>query len=221
MKTYVIILAGGVGKRMDLDIPKQFIPIAGMPVIMHTIKKFRDYDPKIEIIVALPNAHISLWKDLCNEFNFGIEHQIVRGGKERFYSVKNALERIPNNAIVLIHDGVRPLVSDKTIDRVRQRAIEKGNAIPYLPSPESIRKVSSNGSKAVNRSEFVRIQTPQGFIAKDIKKAYYQDYSEEFTDDASVFEAMGNTIEMVIGNNRNIKITQAIDLVIVESLMDS
>ncbi len=219
MKTYVIILAGGVGKRMNLDIPKQFIPIAGKPVIMHTIQRFRDYCPRLEIIVTLPNAHISLWKDLCNEFNFVTEHQIVRGGEERFYSVKNALARVPDDAVVLIHDGVRPLVSDKTIDRVRQRVIEKGNAIPYLPSPESIRKVSANGSKAVNRSEFVRIQTPQGFIAKDIKQAYNQDYSENFTDDASVFEAMGNSIEMVIGNNRNIKITQAIDLVIVESLM--
>jgi len=219
MDTYVIILAGGIGTRMELAIPKQFIPIDGLPVIMHTIQKFRDYDPKIEIVLALPDAHFSLWKDLCREFNFGVEHQIVRGGSERFFSVKNALDRVPDEAIVLIHDGVRPLVSEKTIDRVRQRAIEAGNAIPYIASPDSLRQVDGDMSIAVDRSKFVRIQTPQGFLAKKIKEAYKCDFKTTFTDDASVLESSGEKIELVLGNNRNIKITQPIDLVVVESLM--
>ncbi|MCK5846322.1 MAG: 2-C-methyl-D-erythritol 4-phosphate cytidylyltransferase [Bacteroidales bacterium] len=220
MKTYAIILAGGIGSRMETVIPKQFIPIAGKPVIMHTIQTFRDYDPKLEIIIALPDAHVSLWKDLCSEFKFDIEHQIVRGGKERFFSVKNALERVPNDAIVLIHDGVRPLVSIKTIDRVREKTIDKGNAIPYIPSPDSLRVLNDNGSKAVDRSKYIRIQTPQGFLAKDIKEAYNGEYKSTFTDDASVLESLGKTIELVLGNNRNIKITQPIDLVIAESLIE-
>jgi len=219
MDTYVIILAGGIGTRMETAIPKQFIPIAGKPVIMHTIQRFRDFDPKMEIVLALPDAHISLWKDLCNEFNFGVEHQIVRGGSERFFSVKNALDRVPDEAIVLIHDGVRPLVSDKTIDRVRERVIEKGNAIPYIASPDSLRILLGDSSSAVDRSKFVRIQTPQGFRAKNIKEAYKKDFQKTFTDDASVLEANGENIELVLGNNRNIKITQPIDLVLVESLM--
>ena len=219
MNTYVIILAGGIGSRMESAIPKQFIPIVGKPVIMHTIQTFRDFDPKMEIILALPEAHTALWKDLCSEFKFGVEHQIVRGGRERFFSVKNALDRVPDDAIVLIHDGVRPLVSENTIDRVRQCAIEKGNAIPYITSPDSLREVDGEKSIAVDRSKFVRIQTPQGFQAKKIKDAYKGDFKPFFTDDASVLEAMGEKIELVLGNNRNIKITQPIDLVIVESLM--
>ena len=103
MKTFVVILGGGVGTRMESQMLKQFIPIVDKPIIMHTIQKFRDFDPKMEIIVVLPEAHIALWKDLCNEFKFDIEYQLVRGGKERFYSVKNALERIPDNELVMIH----------------------------------------------------------------------------------------------------------------------
>ncbi len=219
METYAIILAGGIGSRMESAIPKQFIPIAGKPVIMHTIQAFRDYNPKMEIIIALPDAHISLWKDLCNEFNFGVEHQISRGGRERFFSVKNALERVPDNSIVLIHDGVRPLVSSKTIDRVRERTIEKGNAIPYIESYDSLREIDGLKSSAVDRKKIIRIQTPQGFKSKDIKEAYNNKYQPSYTDDASVLESAGKTIELVLGNNRNIKITQPIDLVIVESLM--
>lgn len=219
MDTYVIILAGGIGSRIDSAIPKQFIPIAGKPVIMHTIQTFRDYNPKMEIIIALPDAHISLWKDLCNEFNFGVEHQISRGGKERFFSVKNALERVPDNSIVLIHDGVRPLVSSKTIDRVRERTLEKGNAIPYIESCDSLRKIDGTKSSSIDRSKIIRIQTPQGFIAKDIKEAYNNKYLASYTDDASVLESTGKKIELVAGNNRNIKITKPIDLVIIESLM--
>lgn len=220
MKTYVVILGGGVGQRMGSTIPKQFIPLLGKPIIMHTIQNFRDFDPKIEVIVALPEAHITLWKDLCNEFKFGIEHQIVRGGKERFYSVRNALERIPDDSIVLIHDGVRPLVSHEAIDRVRQRAIEKGNAIPYVDMNESLRKLKADSNKAVKREFYKVVQTPQAFQSSTIKAAYKNRFRKSFTDDASVLEASGVEIEMVYGNLKNIKITRPIDLAIAESLID-
>ncbi len=219
MKTFVVILGGGVGTRMESQMLKQFIPIVDKPIIMHTIQKFRDFDPKMEIIVVLPEAHIALWKDLCNEFKFDIEYQLVRGGKERFYSVKNALERIPDNELVMIHDGVRPLVSHESIDRVRQCAIEKGNAIPYVDINESIRKVSKGKSNSVNRDNFKIIQTPQAFKSELIKAAYQQKYRKSFTDDASVLEADGHQIELVYGNLKNIKITRPIDLSVAEGFM--
>lgn len=219
MRTFAVILGGGVGARMETSIPKQFIPLNGKPVIMHTIQNFNDFDPKMKVIVVLPDEHFQLWKDLCIEFNFGIEHQIIRGGKERFYSVKNALEGIPDDSLVLIHDGVRPIISHETIDRVRQRAIEKGNAIPYIDINESIRKVSSEKNKPVKRENYKIIQTPQAFKTEIIKTAYKNRYRKSFTDDASVFEADGGKVELVLGNVRNIKITRPIDLIIAESLM--
>jgi 2-C-methyl-D-erythritol 4-phosphate cytidylyltransferase len=219
IKTFVIILGGGIGSRMEYHIPKQFIPLKGKPVIMHTIHNFHHFDPKMEIIVVLPEAHIALWKDLCNEFKFDIEHQIVRGGSERFYSVKNALDRIPEGQLVLIHDGVRPLVTHETIDRVRQTAIEKGNAIPYIDHNESLRQIVGETSKAVKREKYKIIQTPQAFNSTLIKNAYQLKYRKSFTDDASVLEASGTNIEMVLGNLKNIKITRSIDLSIAESLM--
>ena len=220
MRTFAVILGGGVGNRMESDIPKQFIPLAGKPVIMHTIENFKNFDPKLEIILVLPEPHIQLWKDLCNEFDFDVEHQIIRGGKERFYSVKNAITHLPDDSIVLIHDGVRPLVSHQTIDRVQQRAIEKGNAIPYIDINESIRRIGPKGNKSVKRNNLKIIQTPQAFRTADIKLAYAARYRKSFTDDASVFEANGNEIELVFGNFRNIKITRPVDLVIAESLID-
>ena len=219
METYAIILGGGVGKRMDNLIPKQFIPIVGKPIIMHTIQKFRDFDPKLEIILVLPDAHITLWKDLCNEFKFGVEHQIVRGGKERFYSVKNALERLPGEGIVLIHDGVRPLVSHKTIGRVIKKATKKGNAIPYIDINESIRKITKKVTKPVKRESYKLIQTPQAFKVELIKKAYQTKFQKSFTDDSRVLETMGEQIELVRGNLENIKITRPIDLTIAGALL--
>ncbi len=219
MRTFAVILAGGIGLRMESEIPKQFIPLAGKPVIMHTISNFRKFDSKLEIIVVLPEEHVDLWKELCNEFRFEIEHTIIRGGKERFHSVKNALDIIPDNCLVMIHDGVRPLVSHRSIDRVRQKAIEKGNAIPFVDINESIRKVGKDKSKAVKREQFKIIQTPQAFISQDIKLAYQQKYKKSFTDDASVYEGLGNKVELVLGNNKNIKITRPIDLIIAERLL--
>jgi 2-C-methyl-D-erythritol 4-phosphate cytidylyltransferase len=219
MEKYVLIIAGGLGKRMNSSIPKQFIPIAGKPVLMHTIAKFKDYDPKINILVIIPRVHIRLWKDLCQEFGFAIEHQIISGGKERFYSVKNGLKQVPKDSLVLIHDGVRPLVSNETIERVVNTSIEKGNAIPFMDITQSVRKLSKGKSRAINRKDFKVIQTPQGFHSDFIKDAYSKRYRKSFTDDASVLEASGYEINLVKGNNKNMKITSSIDIHIVECLM--
>ena len=219
MEKYVLIIAGGIGRRMNMDIPKQFIPVVGKPVLMHTISKFHDYDSKINIIVIIPKEHIPLWKDLCSEFNFKIEHQIVKGGKERFYSVKNGLELVPEKSLVLIHDGVRPLVSNETIVRVVDGCLEKGNAIPFIDMTQSVRRENRGKNSIINRNQLKVIQTPQGFDSKLIKKAYTKNYRASFTDDASVLEVIGHEINLVKGNNKNIKITNSTDLHFVECLM--
>jgi 2-C-methyl-D-erythritol 4-phosphate cytidylyltransferase len=219
MEKYVLILAGGLGKRMNTSIPKQFIPIAGKPVLMHTIAKFKNHDPKMNILVIIPKVHIPLWKDLCTEFGFNIEHQIVSGGKERFYSVKNGLKRVPEDSLVLIHDGVRPLVSNETIKRVVNTSLEKGNAIPFLDISQSIRKLTKGKNRMINRNNIKIIQTPQGFHSNDIKEAYAKRYRNSFTDDASVLEALGHEINLVKGNNKNMKITSSTDIHLVDCLL--
>ena len=219
MEKYVLIVAGGMGKRMQMNIPKQFIPIAGKPVLMHTISVFHDFDPKFHIVVVIPKEHIPLWKDLCTEFNFKVEHQIVQGGKERFYSVKKGLERVDNDALVLIHDGVRPLVSRETIQRVSAEAEQKGNAIPYIDIVHSIRKIGKGKSRAVDRSRFKIIQTPQGFHSNLIKSAYARRYRKSFTDDASVIEALGYEVNLVKGNTKNMKITNSMDIQLAECFL--
>jgi 2-C-methyl-D-erythritol 4-phosphate cytidylyltransferase len=219
MEKYVLIIAGGIGRRMNMDIPKQFIPIAGKPVLMHTISKFVEYDSDIIIVVIIPKEHIPLWKDLCKEFNFKINHEIVKGGKERFYSVKNGLKVVPEESLVLVHDGVRPLVSNETINRVVEGSKEYGNAIPYIDMTQSVRKLANGKNKAINRNQLKLIQTPQGFHSSLIKQAYAKRYRASFTDDASVLEAMGHEIKLVKGNHKNIKITSSTDLHIVECLI--
>ena len=219
MKKYVLILAGGVGQRMNMDIPKQFIPINGRPVLMHTIARFYEYDKTMDIIVIIPRAHVSLWKDLCVEFSFKIKHQIVNGGKERFYSVKNGLKVVDENSLVLIHDGVRPLVSFDAINRVVETSEEKGNAIPYIEMNQSVRKIDARGNRAIDRSQLKLIQTPQGFHSNIIKEAYAKRYRKSFTDDASVLEALKYEINLVRGNHKNIKITSSTDLHLVDCLM--
>lgn len=219
MNRFALILAGGTGTRMKTGIPKQFIPINGLPVLMHSFKRFRDFDPKMQLIAVLPEEHIPLWKDLCTEFKFGIEHQIVRGGKERFFSVKNGLQHVNDDALVAIHDGVRPMVSQETIKRVFDTAKQKGNAIPCVPLTQSLRQLTPDGSKSKPREEHRLIQTPQCFNSTLIKRAYEADYLQHFTDDASVLEHSGHPIHLVEGNHENIKITLPMDIRIAESLL--
>jgi len=220
MDTYVLITAGGQGKRIAALFPKQFIPIAGKPLLMRTIEIFKDYNPKFKIVLVIPEEHVHLWKDLCTEFDFQIEHQIVRGGNERFHSVQNGLHHIPHDSLVLIHDGVRPLVRPDTIERVIKTSQEKGNAIPCVVPTQTVRQVLESGSnKHLNRTELRLVQTPQGFHSNLIKEAYNQVFDPKFTDDASVLESLGHQINIVEGNYSNIKVTHSADIKLVEALL--
>jgi 2-C-methyl-D-erythritol 4-phosphate cytidylyltransferase len=220
MKKSIIITAGGIGKRMKSDIPKQFIELNGSPILMHTIKRFFDFDNKIQIIVVLPEAHISFWNGLIEKHNFNINHTIVTGGRERFYSIKNGLQ-LSNGDIIGVHDGVRPFVSLEVIDRTFTNATNLSTAIPILNLKESIRMISADDSKSVNRSIYKIVQTPQCFKSEILKKAYLQDYSVQFTDDASVVEQLGYKINLVPGNDENIKITTPMDLKLAEVLCNN
>jgi len=217
MKKYIVIVAGGKGLRMGNDIPKQFLELNGIPILMHTIKQFFTYDNSISIILVLPSIQIELWKSLCYKFSFDINHQIISGGDERFYSVKNGLSAInDDNSIVAIHDGVRPLVSIETIDRCFSSSIILGNAIPAIPIVDSLRLIDANCNEVLDRNKVRLIQTPQTFRTRLIKEAYNQNWHSGYTDDATVFESLGNKINLVEGNIENIKVTSPFDLKVAE-----
>lgn len=228
MERYVIIVAGGKGLRMGADLPKQFIPIEGKPVLMHTLDAFYEWDPSIGIVLVLPEEHQDYWRMLCRELNCTIEHYIVEGGNTRFQSVKNGLEFLqdemgiaPNReqkAWIAVHDGVRPFPSPDVIDNCFNSAEQEGNAIPVIPIIDSIRVVTEHGSHPVDRSDYYAVQTPQVFHSDILMRAYQQEYSPEFTDDASVVEANGETINIVPGNRENIKITTPFDLLIAKAI---
>jgi 2-C-methyl-D-erythritol 4-phosphate cytidylyltransferase len=219
---YTIIVAGGSGKRMGNIIPKQFMLLNGIPVLMHTLNAFYTNEYQPQIILVLPESEDFFWQQLIEEYQFKIPHQIVYGGTERFHSVKNALSIITNsNSVIAIHDGVRPLVSQKTISNCFQSALAKGNAIAAIPAKDSIRKVKDNQSKALNRSEIYLVQTPQTFLFEQLRDAYKQDYSINFTDDASVVEQAGFPIHIENGDEFNFKITFKEDLIIAEALLKS
>jgi len=218
MKHYVVIVAGGSGKRMGSDIPKQFLELAGKPVLMHTIERFKAFNESIEIITVLPENQLGFWKELQEKYSFTVSHTPVKGGKSRFLSVRNGLEFVQIPGIVAIHDGVRPLISNDTIKRCFETAEQLGNAIPVTEPSDTLRMVTETGNHMINRQNIRQIQTPQVFNAELIKNAYLQDYLPEFTDDATVLEKTGVKINLVEGNTENIKITNPEDLVIAESL---
>lgn len=212
MKKFALIVAGGSGSRMENTVPKQFMEINGRPVLMHTIDVFLRYDPEIEIVLVLPKNEIRTWKEICKAHGFTAKVTLTSGGDNRFFSVRNGLELIDVNSIVFIHDGVRPLVSVQTIKNCYQTAVDYGNAIPVIAVNESIRRVEGKSNRAVDRNQFVLVQTPQTFKTELIQKAYNQASSSNFTDDASVLEATGEAIHLVAGNRENIKITFPEDL---------
>lgn len=220
MKKYIIIVAGGSGTRMNSSVPKQFMELNGKPVLMHTIEKFHQTFPDIHIVVVLANQLMDEWKQLCLKHNFKTNHQLVDGGETRFHSVKNGLHIVPENCIVGIHDAARPLVNTDTIIRTFIAAEKLGNAIPFTPIEESIREKNNSDNKAVDRNQFVIIQTPQCFQSTFLKKAFLQPYNDSFTDDASVLEASGGKINLVEGNKENIKITTPQDLIVAQALME-
>ena len=218
MKLSVIITAGGVGKRFSSSVPKQFLPLIEFPILMRTIRVFYHWNTGAEIILTLPKEWFSYWEELIEQYKFKIEHRIVEGGKERFHSIKNALQ-LCNGDFVMIHDGVRPLVNVKTLDRCGS-ALETQNAvIPYLKIKDSIRMLNSTGSVSLDRNKHIAIQTPQCFSKNIIQRAYQSDYKSYFTDDASVVEYSGVSIHLVEGNEENIKITTPLDMQIAETII--
>jgi len=214
MQFYVVIVAGGSGKRMGAEVPKQFLELAGRPVLMHTIERFKAFNEAVEIITVLPEDQLRHWLYLQEKHSFSIPQTLVKGGTARFYSVRNGLKFVNSPGIVAIHDGVRPFVSDDTIKRCFETAEKKGNAIPAVTVAESLRIVTDTGNHPINRLQVRQIQTPQVFSTELLKKAYNQCYRPEFTDDATVLESAGEVINLVEGNRENIKITTPEDLLI-------
>lgn len=221
MDLYVVIVAGGSGKRMGAEIPKQFLELAGRPVLMHTIERFKSFNDAIEIITVLPENQLRFWIDLQAKHSFSILHTLVKGGSNRFFSVRNGLKFVNNQGLVAIHDGVRPFVSIDTIKRCFDAAEKLGNAIPSISPIESLRLLTETGSIPLKRLDVKQIQTPQVFNAGLIKNAYLQEYSQDFTDDSTVLEKTGEKINLVEGNRENIKITNPEDLLISAALLKS
>lgn len=218
---YIIIVAGGKGLRMGGDLPKQFMPLHGKPVLMHTIERFRSYSDELKIILVLPHEQQDYWRQICQKHNFTVEHTVVDGGQTRFHSSQNGVAAVPDDAtgVIGIHDGVRPFVSEETIARCFEAARQFGAALPVLPVTDTLRCVTDDGGYNVQRNDYRTVQTPQTFDAQLLKQAFKQPYSDNFTDDASVVEALGHKVTMVDGNRENIKLTTPFDLVVAEALI--
>ena len=215
---YVIIVAGGKGLRMGSDIPKQFLPIGGKPVLMRTLERFREYSEALQIILVLPKAQQDYWHQLCEEYHFNVEYVLADGGETRFHSVQNGLALVPDDAhgVVGVHDGVRPFPSVDVIHNSYETARSAKAVIPVVPVVETLRHITE-GTKP--RGDYRLVQTPQCFDIQLLKAANEQPYNDGFTDDASVVEAFGFDITLVEGNRENIKITTPYDLKIAEVLL--
>ena len=211
---FAVIVAGGSGVRMGGDVPKQFLPVAGLPVLMHTLRRFHDYSPRLSIILVLPGKDVPYWEELCRQYGFTLPVTVVTGGNTRFQSVKNGLAAIAaEEGLVAIHDGVRPLVPQATIEESFRVADEKGCAVAAVALKDSIRSVSpGGGSQALDRSAFRLVQTPQTFRLSIIRRSFDQPELPGFTDDASVAESAGFPITLIEGAYANIKITTPDDL---------
>ena len=215
----VLIVAGGKGLRMESDLPKQFLPIGGKPVLMYTIEAFHRFDRTMKIILVLPKEQQTYWQELCAKHSFVIEHTVVDGGETRFHSVKNGLVCV-DSGLVGVHDGVRPFVSPEVIKRCYELKKKKKAVVPVIDMVETVRHITATGSETVNRNDYKLVQTPQVFDAELLKQAYAQEYTPFFTDDASVVEAMGVSVCLAEGNRENIKITTPFDLKISSVLVN-
>ena len=225
---YIIIVAGGKGLRMGSDIPKQFLPIGGKPVLMRTLERFREYSADLQIILVLPETQQDYWHGLCEQYHFDVEYQLATGGQTRFHSVQNGLALVPDDAegVVGVHDGVRPFPSIEVIRNCYETAHTAKAVIPVIPVVETVRHLMTQKepsllcySATVPRDEYRLVQTPQTFDIQLLKAANRQPYNDGFTDDASVVEAYGHAITLVEGNRENIKITTPYDLKIAEVLI--
>ena len=218
---YIIIVAGGKGLRMGSDIPKQFLPIGGKPVLMRTLERFRAYSSALQIILVLPEAQQDYWRKLCEEYHFDVEYNLANGGQTRFHSVQNGLALVPDDAegVVGVHDGVRPFPSIEVIRNCYETARTAKAVIPVIPVVETVRHLEGDKSVTVPRGDYRLVQTPQTFDIQLLKAANKQPYNDGFTDDASVVESYGHAITLVEGNRENIKITTPYDLKIAEVLI--
>lgn len=218
MEYSVIITAGGIGKRMGGNIPKQFMEIAGKPLLFHTIERFHQFNASAQILLTLPESWVDYWDELINTYQFGVTHEVIVGGKERFHSIQNAVHYCDGD-FVLVHDGVRPLVSEETLTRCLE-ALELHDAvIPVVEVKESLRKMNGNLSQAVDRGDYRVVQTPQCFEINVLRGAYQQEYHKGITDDASLVEQSGVRVHCVDGNPENIKVTTPVDLILAETLL--
>jgi 2-C-methyl-D-erythritol 4-phosphate cytidylyltransferase len=227
MNDYVIIVAGGKGLRMGSDIPKQFLPICGKPVLMRTIERFREYSENLQIILVLPETQQEYWQELCSQYDFKVDYQLANGGQTRFHSVQNGLALVSDNTegVVGVHDGVRPFPSIEVIRNCYERARTAKAVIPVIPVVETIRHLTKYQtlceaeSNTVPRDEYRLVQTPQTFDIQLLKAANRQSYHDGFTDDASVVESYGHQITLVEGNRENIKITTPYDIIVAEAII--
>ena len=220
MKKYAIIVAGGKGLRMGGELPKQFIPVEGRPVLMRTLDTFHACDNSIQIILVLPRDHQPYWQELCHEYQFSVPHRIADGGATRFHSVQNGLALVDTpEALVAVHDGVRPFVAHEVINLCYREAELHGAVVPVIPVVETVRQLVDQTSVTVSRDAYRLVQTPQTFNAALLRRAYEQSYCDAFTDDASVVEALGAAVQLVEGNRENIKLTTPFDLIVARALL--
>jgi len=220
MTKYAIIVAGGKGLRMGGDLPKQFLLLAGKPVLMRTIEAFYQYDSEINIILILPKEQQNYWHQLCHEYHFEIKYRLADGGETRFHSVRNGLNLVTKVGLVGVHDGVRPFVSQEVIARCYELAVTRKAVIPVVDVVETLRHILAVGSsETVDRNAYKLVQTPQVFDADILIQAYQQEYTPRFTDDASVVETMQVPVYLTEGNRENIKITTPFDLKVADALL--
>lgn len=223
MSDYAVVVAGGKGLRMGTDVPKQFLPVGGRPVLMRTLEAFHACDSAMRLVLVLPREQQDYWRELCREYAFDIPYILTDGGETRFHSVRNGLACLPEEAdgVVGVHDGVRPCVTPEVIRRAYETARRSGTAVPVVDVVDSVRRITDaqGSSEAVDRSAYRLVQTPQVFRISLLRQAYRQKYSPMFTDDASVVEAIGAKIVLVEGNRENIKITTPFDCRVAEALV--
>lgn len=205
---------------MGADLPKQFIEIGGIPVLMRTMMRFHECDASIGLVLALSGDYLDYWKELCQKHDFRLPHTVVTGGRTRFHSVLSGLDAIPaNSGLVAVHDAARPFVTEDVISRCYQEASLSGAAVPVVPLQDSVRRIDGGNSQAVDRSAYRLVQTPQVFDLELLRRAYAQPYDDLFTDDASVVERLGHSVSLVEGDQRNIKLTTPYDLKVASCLI--
>lgn len=220
MKKYAVIVAGGSGTRMGSALPKQFLLLKDKPVLYYSLQVFLEAFDDLEIILVLPADHVGTGQEIIDAYFDSDRIQITEGGDTRFESVRNGLQLVKEEAIVFVHDAVRCLVSQHLIYRCYESAVATGTAIPVVPSKDSVRLLTEEGSDAIDRNTIMLVQTPQTFHSKILLPAFQIDYKDKFTDEATVVEAYGLKVALVEGEENNIKLTRPVDMLVAELLLN-